>query len=381
MPALARHTHRFGHVRHRLTLDDDTLDEQSSAMESETSITVSHEDLRFREDGYLHIARGSSRVSGCHQRPGRVQLAGYPATVRRLEPRAEEDMVNDTALPIVAGVSHRQVDIGQISMHVAEAGSGPPLLLVHGWPQNWSCWRRVVPLLADRYRLIMPDLRGHGWSDAPPRGYEKEQLATDLIGLLDALQLRQVGYVGHDWGAWTGFLACLRAPERFTALLALGIIHPFQHFTAAKAAQAWRGTYQIALSTPVLSAAMLRSSPRFVASMIEAGSATPDTFSPDELAHYGRILQVPERANATVQMYRTFLLREAPRLSRYRSELLVTPTRLVIGAQDFIGSPALLDGWQTNADDMTVEVLDGVGHFIPDEAPAVVANRINALFG
>ena len=73
-------------------------------------------------------------------------------------------------------------------MHVAEAGSGPPLLLVHGWPQHWFCWRRVVPLLADRYRLIMPDLRGHGWSDAP-RGYDKEQLATDLLGLLDTLEL------------------------------------------------------------------------------------------------------------------------------------------------------------------------------------------------
>jgi pimeloyl-ACP methyl ester carboxylesterase len=278
-------------------------------------------------------------------------------------------------------VTHRRVDVGTISMHVAEAGAGPPLLLVHGWPQHWGCWQRVVPLLADRYRLVMPDLRGHGWSDAPRRGYAKEQLATDLLRLLDAMALDTVGYVGHDWGGWTGFLAALRAPHRFTGLLALGIIHPFQRPTVAKALQAWRGTYQLALSAPLLSAAVLRASPQFVASMILGASSNRSAFSADELRGYGQILQQPARAHATTQLYRTFLLREAPQLERYRAQRLTVPTRLVIGEHDMIGSPALLDGWQDHADAMTVEVLPGVGHFIPDEAPAVVAARVTGMFG
>jgi pimeloyl-ACP methyl ester carboxylesterase len=285
------------------------------------------------------------------------------------------------AFPDVAEVSHRYLDIGSISMHVAEAGSGSPLLLVHGWPQHWWCWRRVIPLLADRYRLIMPDLRGHGWSDAPRAGYEKEQLATDVLGLLDALEIDTVGYVGHDWGGWTGFLVALRAPKRISALLALGIVHPFQRFTPAKAAQAWRGAYQVALSTPVLSEALLQASPRFVAAMIRAGSANPEAFSADDLLAYGKIFQQPPRAHATAQLYRTFLLREAPRLNRYLDQRLVVPTRLVIGAHDGIGSPALLDGWQANADDMSVEVVPGVGHFIPEEAPEAVAARVDQMFG
>ena len=103
-----------------------------------------------------------------------------------------------------SGVTHRWVDVAGLSVHVAEAGAGPPLLLLHAWPQHWFCWRRVVPL-SDRYRLIMPDLRGHGRSGAPRRGYEKEQLATDLLTLLDTLELDKVGLVGHDWGGWTGF--------------------------------------------------------------------------------------------------------------------------------------------------------------------------------
>ena len=100
----------------------------------------------------------------------------------------------------------------------------------------------------------------------------------------------------------------------------------------------------------------------------------------DELVAYGKIFQQPERAHATVQLYRTFLLREAPRLNRYLDQRLVVPTRLVIGAQDGIGSPALLDGWQANADDMSVEVLEGIGHFIPEETPAAVAARVEEMF-
>jgi len=290
-------------------------------------------------------------------------------------------MAPRVALPAVAGVTHRQVDIGTLSMHVAEAGSGPPLLLVHGWPQNWYCWHRVVPLLADRYRLIMPDLRGHGWSDAPRRGYDKEQLASDVLALLDRMELDAVGYVGHDWGAWTGFLACLRAPERFSGLVALGIIHPFQRFSPAKALQAWRGAYQVALSTPVLSAAVLRSSPQLIASMIPAASRNRDAFTPEELRRYGEVFQQPERARAATQLYRTFLLREVPRLGGYRDQRLVVPTRLIIGEHDPIGSPALLDGWQDHADEMSVEVLEGVGHFLPEEAPEAVAARVIEMFG
>ena len=84
----------------------------------------------------------------------------------------------------------------------------------------------------------MPDLRGYGWSDAPKRSYDKEQLATDMLRLSDALELDTVGYVGHVWGGWTGFLACLRQPQRFSGLLALGIIHPFERIVPAKAVQA-----------------------------------------------------------------------------------------------------------------------------------------------
>lgn len=281
-------------------------------------------------------------------------------------------------MPTLPGVTHRTVDVGGLDVHVAEAGAGEPLVLLHGWPQHWWCWHRVIPLLAPHFRLVVPDLRGHGWSGAPASGYDKEQLATDLLGLMDVLELPRVGLVGHDWGGWTGFLACLRAPERFSAFLALGITHPFQPPDLARARNAWRLAYQVPLSTPLLGQALLRSSPRAVEQLVRTGSTQEVDPTP-----YGTVLQEPARARATVQLYRTFLLHEGPAAiaGKYRSQRLTVPTRLVVGADDPVAAPALLSGWEPYADDMAVEVLPQVGHFVPEEAPQAVADRARALFG
>ena len=99
--------------------------------------------------------------------------------------------------PDIPGVANRYVEIetadaGRLRVHCAEAGSGEPVLMLHGWPQHFWSWRHVVPRLADRHRLICPDLRGFGWTDAPGRGYDSETFASDAVALLDALGLDRV---------------------------------------------------------------------------------------------------------------------------------------------------------------------------------------------
>ena len=106
----------------------------------------------------------------------------------------------DRPLPELPGVEHRFVDAGGLRVHVAEAGSGDPLVLQHGWPQHWLAWSKLIPALAEDYRVICPDLRGLGWSDAPPEGYEKEQLASDLL----ALHRRARASSACAWSATTG---------------------------------------------------------------------------------------------------------------------------------------------------------------------------------
>ncbi|MFD7006144.1 alpha/beta fold hydrolase [Rhodococcus jostii] len=104
------------------------------------------------------------------------------------------------------------------------------MVLLHGFPQHWWEWRGVLPGLAAHYRVICPDLRGAGWTDAPPTGYTSEQLLADVVALLDALELDQVCLIAHDWGALLGYELCLRAPHRVRKYVSLGVPPPFVRF-------------------------------------------------------------------------------------------------------------------------------------------------------
>ena len=132
------------------------------------------------------------------------------------------------AAPTLDSIRHDFVDAAGLRMHVVEAGppDGEPVLVLHGWPQNWYQWRHQIPALAGAgYRVIVPDLRGFGQTDAPPDGYGKENMATDVLNLMDAMGLERVRLLAHDWGGWIAFILCVRAPERFSRYVALNIPH------------------------------------------------------------------------------------------------------------------------------------------------------------
>jgi pimeloyl-ACP methyl ester carboxylesterase len=281
------------------------------------------------------------------------------------------------ALPDVPGVDHEVVETSRLRMHVARAGeSGPPLLLLHGWPQHWYAWRHVIPRFAEGYRVVCPDLRGLGWSEAPSHGYEKEDLASDVLALLDALELQRVLLIGHDWGAYAGFLLCLREPDRVERFVALNDIHPWLRASPRDALHAWRLWYQWALATPAAGTWLLRNRPGFVKGLITAWSAK-NVWSEEELDTFASKLREPQRARASAQYYRTFLLRELlPTLAgRYRRHRLRTPTLFLFGADDGVIRPHQLRGYERHADDMRLELIPGVGHFTPEEAPELVVDR------
>jgi pimeloyl-ACP methyl ester carboxylesterase len=269
------------------------------------------------------------------------------------------------------------VDTRRLRMHVARAGdTGATLVLLHGWPQHWYSWRRVIPRFAERYRVLCPDLRGLGWTEAPSHGYEKESLAEDVLALLDALDLQRVFLMGHDWGAYAGFLLCLRHPERVERYVALNDIHPWLRPSPRDVLHAWRLWYQWVLATPAAGAWLVRHRPAFVKGLIKAWSAK-DVWTETELDAFANSLREPRRARASAQYYRTFLLRELlPTLAgRYRKLRLRTPTLLLFGADDGVVRPHQLRGYERHADDMRLELIPGVGHFTPEEAPGLVVDR------
>jgi pimeloyl-ACP methyl ester carboxylesterase len=125
---------------------------------------------------------------------------------------------------MAATIRHHQVQSNGISMHVAEAGDGFPVVMCHGFPELWYSWRHQLPALADAgYRAIAPDMRGYGDTDAPkdPREYRTSVICADIAGLLDALDLEKAVIVGHDWGGFHIWQFALRYPERTAALIGL----------------------------------------------------------------------------------------------------------------------------------------------------------------
>ena len=288
--------------------------------------------------------------------------------------------MNDRHL-VVAGVTHRYVNVGRLRVHVAEAGEGEPVVLLHGWPQHWYVWRHVIPRLAPHFRLICPDMRGFGWTDAPRAGYEKEQLASDLLGLLDALGLDQVRLVGHDWGGFTAFLVALRAPRRVRQLIVLNMIHPWPK-QVPTLLNSYRFLYQFVMASG-LGALILRFRPELFSTAIRQALYDRTAMTDEEINAFTDRLTEPARANATVQLYRTFLLHEAAGLAtgRYDAERLGVPTLLLFGVHDLVLRPEMLAGYEEHADDMRVELVPDAGHLVVDERPELVSERVLEFFG
>ena len=277
-------------------------------------------------------------------------------------------------LPPVRGVIHRFVQAGDVRLHVAEAGSGPPLVLLHGWPQHWWSWRKVMPALARRHRVLAVDLRGMGWSDAPPGSYAKATLAEDIVALLDAEGLERVRIVGHDWGGFATFLLALGHPDRVERAVVLDVPPP-----APPALQPGLLrlplllSYQGLISLPLVGDRLHRDG-RFVKALLRAGAAGYD-WSDEELEAYAAPLREPARAQAAVHLYRTFLTRELPArlIARTQVELEV-PVRLVMGDRSALNKTYRPE----SGPNLDVHTVPGAGHFLPEEAPDAVLEHISA---
>jgi len=280
-------------------------------------------------------------------------------------------------MPSLPGVSHRYVVVDGVRLHVAEAGTGPAIVLLHGWPQHWWAWRRVLPALARDHHVICPDLRGLGWSQAPPEGYEKQRLADDLIGVLDALELDRVKLVGHDWGGLAAFLAALQAPERFSGLLALSISHLWPPAVPPDPRRLIRFAYQGVIASP-LGERLLRHQGLSRGLLERAGEGVWDA---EALDVYARVLSRPPAARASVMLYRTFLLHELGPLLRgaYSDRRLEVPTRMLVGDRDPVITAELVAGLQDHADPGTVAWEAGAGHWLPEERPERVLAELALL--
>jgi pimeloyl-ACP methyl ester carboxylesterase len=267
-------------------------------------------------------------------------------------------------------VEHGFIEAGDIRMHFVEAGKGDPVVMLHGWPQHWYLWRDVIPLMAPHWRVICPDLRGFGWTEAPGSGYDRETMARDVLALIEALGLERVRLMGHDWGGWIGFLLCLHEPELFERFVDLNMLPPWPSRNPRDLLELWRLGYQVALGLPQIGR---RAAAPFARLAMRGDSDAVQVFT-------SRL--DGDRARASELIYRTFLLREAVPMAagRYSADDLQVPTLMLFGERDPVIPTRMVREQAAASDVIELELVPDAGHFIVDEKPELVADRALRFF-
>jgi pimeloyl-ACP methyl ester carboxylesterase len=288
--------------------------------------------------------------------------------------------------PPLDGVRHRFVELPDLRMHVAEAGVGQPLVLLHGFPQHWWGWRKVFPALAEHYRVLAPDLRGAGWTDAPPHGYTEQQLVADAVGLLNALGLDRVYLAGLDIGGILGFRLCLAHPERVRRFACLSAPHPYPGPLSLRVLrETWRLWPGFATALPLLGPQLVsRGRQRLPRRMMLGDTTDPDVWSDEDLELFLGRLRDPLRARAATALYRALAMGSNRRAAAgaYRGTRLVTPTLslygtvLYAGNRDAAGHPGILHGYEPYADDVTLADVPGSGYYLAEEQPEAVIRHL-----
>ncbi len=261
-------------------------------------------------------------------------------------------------------------------INLRKAGRGPPLLLLHGYPQTHVMWHKVAPGLAERFTVVLPDLRGYGDSAKPPGGanheaYAKRALARDQVEVMAALGFERFAVVGHDRGARVAHRMALDHPERVTKAALLDIAPTLTMYESADRVLATAYYHWFFLIQPFdLPERLIGGDPDYyLERKIGAWSKTEGCFAPEAVAEYKRCFRDPATIHATCEDYRAAAGID---LEHDRADLerrIVCPLLVLWGAKGVIERCYdVLAVWRERAETVSGKALP-CGHFLPEEAP------------
>ncbi|MTE13044.1 alpha/beta fold hydrolase [Nocardia aurantiaca] len=287
-------------------------------------------------------------------------------------------MTADQEVPAIPNVRRSYVEARGVRFHVTEAGQGHPVLALHGWPQHHYVYRDLLADPPEGLRIIAPDLPGYGWSGAAPHRWAKDDVASDVLALMDAMGLdKDVLLVGHDWGGFIGYRMILREPERFSGFLVLNIAHPWVP-KAVVARHAWRLLAYQPLMASV--GVPLQRRTRFLEWLFGAAMSEGHGMDPETVRVFSERFRDPVVARTGTDTYRTFLVKEVPASVRSPETRRATvPVRALFGKDDAAVHYSLAAAETAQADDYRLELVEGCGHFIVDERPELVRARLIEL--
>ena len=283
--------------------------------------------------------------------------------------------------------THRDISANGVRLHAAEAGEGPLVLLLHGFPQFWWTWRAQLTALAEAgFRAVAPDLRGYGASDKPPRGYDLPTLSADVAALVRALGERDAVVVGHDWGGLLTWTMAALHPRAVRRLVVVSMAHPRRLRAAmTQRAQLRASRYALRFQLPRLPERRLtRADDDPVAELMRRWSGPNWTQTADfaeAVARYRSAARIPQAAYGAMEYYRwagrSQLRPDGLRYARRMAAPISAPTLQLHGALD----PCILPATARGSDRYVAGAyewreLPGVGHFPQEEAPDAVSRAV-----
>lgn len=279
---------------------------------------------------------------------------------------------------MLTSFQERRIELEAAAIYLRTGGSGPPLLLLHGYPQTHLMWHKVAPKLAEHFTLVMPDLRGYGLSrgpqaDANHSAYSKRAMALDMLEVMERLGFPRFYLAGHDRGARVGYRLCLDHPGRVERLALLDIL-PTLEVWEAMDAQGALTTYHwsfLAVPAPVPEHLIGQDSDFYIRHLLDRWAGRPGALAPEAVAAYVAQFHNPAILAATCEDYRAgaTLDREHDQADREAGRKINCPL-LLLWAKDYkgLGDQDPLTIWRRWAGEVEGRMLD-CGHFLAEEAP------------
>jgi haloacetate dehalogenase len=286
---------------------------------------------------------------------------------------AADAHVSAQSPPLFPGFTARRIQTSGAAIHTLVGGSGPPLLLIHGYPQTHVEWHKIAPALATRFTVVMTDLRGYGDSSKPPDGdnhanYSKRAMALDQVEVMRALGHERFAVVGHDRGGRVTWRMCVEHPERVTRAAILDIVPlPYSSVTREFATQYfhWFFLIQPAPSETLIgnnAEYYLRS--RFLRPTGGTGAVTDEAF-----AEYLRCFSDPATIHATCEDYRAGASIDLEHSNADGAKKVTCPLLVLWGERGTVGRLYdVMKIWNEHATSVTGKALPA-GHFLPEEVP------------
>ena len=279
------------------------------------------------------------------------------------------------------GFTRRQIKTQETAINLVRGGSGYPILLLHGYPQTHVCWHRVAPILAERFTVVCPDLRGYGDSAKPPSdpehlAYSKRMMARDQVAVMQSLGCSEFAVVGHDRGARVAHRMALDHAEKLTKLALLDIIPTRTAFAnvnkeMATAAFNWFFSIQPDGLPERLIGAEAAFYLRWV---LDHWCGTTGALAAEAVAEYLRCFDAAA-IHATCEEFRAAATIDLIHDEADKEHKISCPTLLLWSATSMWATYDILEVWRSRAEDVQGMALD-CGHFLPEEEPERTAAEL-----